>query len=352
VKKVHRLGNYELVAKLGQGAMGAVYLAKNPEGRDVALKLLPPNLAQDQEFLERFRREARAASKLSHPNIVAALDVGFADKYHYIAMEYVDGPNLEVVLKKKGRLNIAEILRVAQDVASALTEAEKHGIVHRDIKPANILMNSKGVCKLTDMGLSSASAGDQRVTMAGFAVGTPFYISPEQARGEMNVDTRADIYSLGATLYHLCTGTLPFPGTNPVVIMTQHISERPQPAHLREPSVPKHLSQLLEKMMAKDPAARPQNAAELKEDLERCARGEAPVLKGTPPASQLRTERPNVPAPQPAQAAPSGSPKTTFLDRVNALIPFAPVPLRLPIFAVGMTLLLLGAIFLIVRLLK
>jgi serine/threonine-protein kinase len=348
-KKVHKLGTYELLAKLGQGAMGAVYLARNSEGVDVALKVLPPNLAQDQEFLERFRREARAASKLSHPNIVAALDVGFADKYHYIAMEYVDGPNLEALLKKKTRFNLAEILRIAEDIASALSEAEKHGIVHRDIKPANILMNSKGVCKLTDMGLSSASAGDQRVTMAGFAVGTPYYISPEQARGEMNVDGRADIYSLGATLYHLCTGTLPFPGTNPVVIMTQHISERPQPANVREPSVSPHLSQLLDKMMSKDPAMRPQNAAELKVDLERCAKGEGPIARmpGQTPAAA----KPAAPAPD-AAAAPAPVKKKSFVEFVNGLIPFLPVALRFPVFAVVVTLLLLGAIFLAIQLLK
>lgn len=344
------------MAKLGQGAMGAVYLAKNAEGKEVALKVLPPNLAQDQEFLERFRREARAASKLTHPNIVAALDVGFADKYHYIAMEYVDGPNLEVMLKKKQRFNLAEIIRIGKDIAEALTEAEKHGIVHRDIKPANLLMNSQGVTKLTDLGLSSASAGDQRVTMAGFAVGTPFYISPEQARGELNVDCRADIYSLGATLYHLCTGTLPFPGTNPIVIMTQHISERPQPAHLREPSVPKHLGQLIEKLMAKDPAARPQNAVELLEDLERCAKGESPVMKGAPLQSQARTSKSafaGAPPSSKSKVTPApAKPSKTFLERVNGWVPFAPVALRLPIFAVFVTLLLLGAIFMIVRLLK
>ena len=157
--KKHRLGDYDLTAKLGQGAMGSVYLAKRvSSGEQVALKILPPNLAQDQEFLERFRREARSASKLSHPNLVAALDVGFADnKYHYIAMEYIDGPNLEVVLKKAGgKLPLADLLRIATDITQALTEAEKHGIVHRDIKPANILMNSAGVSKLTDLGLSSA----------------------------------------------------------------------------------------------------------------------------------------------------------------------------------------------------
>ena len=349
--KKHRLGDYNLTAKLGQGAMGSVYLAQRiANGEQVALKILPPNLAQDQEFLERFRREARSASKLSHPNLVAALDVGFADnKYHYIAMEYIDGPNLEVVLKKNGRLQLPELLRIATDVALALTEAEKHGIVHRDIKPANILMNSKGVSKLTDLGLSSADKGDQRVTMAGFAVGTPYYISPEQARGERNVDGRSDIYSLGATLYHLATGTLPFPGSNPVVIMTQHITERVQPAHLREPSVPKHFSLLLEKMMAKDPTARQQSAKELIADLEKCGRGEAPEIQMAQPQSRTR--------PDPARTAPPKyeplpGPRKTFLERVNTWIPFGPVAWRFPIFAVLVTLAFLALLYAAITLLK
>ena len=353
-KKTHRLGDYELVAKLGQGAMGSVYLAHKTGTTDqIAIKVLPPQLAQDQEFLERFRREARSASKLSHPNLVSALDFGFADnKYHYIAMEYIDGPNLEQVMKKEGKLKQEDLMRMATDIANALTEAEKHGIVHRDIKPANILRNSKGVSKLTDLGLSSADKGDQRVTMAGFAVGTPYYISPEQARGERNVDSRADIYSLGATMYHLATGSLPFPGNNPVVIMTQHLTERAQPAHLREPSVPKHFGLLLEKMMAKDPAARQQTAQELLADLDLCAKGQPPSPSKTVAAAQSRV-KPTVetrrPAPEPA--APAG-PKKTMLERINGLIPFAPMAWRLPIFAVLMTLLLLGILFGAIMLLK
>ena len=360
--KKHRLGDYDLTAKLGQGAMGSVYLAiRVSTGDKVALKILPPNLAQDQEFLERFRREARSASKLSHPNLVSALDVGFADnKYHYIAMEYIDGPNLEVVLKKAGgKLPLPDLLRIANDIANALTEAEKHGIVHRDIKPANILMNSAGVSKLTDLGLSSADKGDQRVTMAGYAVGTPYYISPEQARGERNVDSRSDIYSLGSTLYHLATGTLPFPGNNPVVIMTQHITERAQPACLREPSVPKHFSVLLEKMMSKDPAGRQQNAKELLADLELCAKGETPVLKviaqpqsRTRPNANAASEAHPPPATTiapPPTGAPSAPPRT-FVERINRMIPIGPVALRLPMFAVFMTLLLLAALYAVITL--
>ena len=360
-RKTHRLGDYELVAKLGQGAMGSVYLAhKTGNTQQVAIKVLPLNLAQDQEFLERFRREARAASKLTHPNIVAAIDVGFADnKYHFIAMEYIDGPNLEVLFKQKGKLKTDELIRIAKDIANALTEAETHGVVHRDIKPANILTTLKGAAKLTDLGLSSASAGDQRVTMAGYAVGTPYYISPEQARGQLEVDGRADIYSLGATLYHLVTGTLPFPGTNPVVIMTQHIQERPQPAHLREPSVPRHFSLLLEKMMAKDPAARQQNAQELLADLELCANGKPPAGKAVAAPAQSRVQpnkqRPEtaVPPPKPAPSKPSGPVvKKTFLVWVNSVIPFGPMALRLPIFALLVTLGLLALLFGVITLLK
>jgi serine/threonine-protein kinase len=344
-KKTRRLGDYELVGKLGQGAMGSVYLATQlSQNRTVALKVLPQELARDEEFLERFRREARAAMRLSHPNVVAAYDMGVADGYHFISMEFVDGPNLEIVLQKKGKLNEALILKVALDMSHALEAAEAAKVVHRDIKPANILMNSQGLAKLTDLGLASASQGDRRVTMAGFCVGTPFYISPEQARGDRDVDGRADIYSLGASLYHLVTGTLPFPGTNPVVIMTKHLQEPCPAARTRDPSVPPHVSALIEKMMAKDPAQRHQTAVELRADVERCIRGEMP-LPATAGASAATTTT--------GKALAPGAP---LLDRAFAMadsfLPFLPKELRLAGVAVMCTAMTLIVIWLAIALLK
>lgn len=353
-KKTKRLGDYELVGKLGQGAMGSVYLAKQlSQDRMVALKLLPQDLARDEEFLERFRREARAAMRLSHPNIVAAYDVGVADSYHYIAMEYVDGPNMEIVLGKKGRLTEDHLLKVAYDMSLALEEAESHKVVHRDIKPANILFsNSTGAAKLTDLGLASASQGDRRVTMAGFCVGTPFYISPEQARGDRDVDGRADIYSLGATLYHLATGRYPFDGSNPVVVMTKHLNEHPPLPHVREPAVSAYVSALIQKMMAKDPRQRPQNARELRTDIERCLRGEMPL----PADAQAKAVAPVAAGVATAPAGTPVQPALPLLDRVFAavdrLLPFVPAMLRLPMAAIAVTVALLVVLWSVVAIVK
>jgi serine/threonine-protein kinase len=251
----------------------------------------------------------------------------------------VDGPNTEIMLQRKGRFAPQVALKIGLDMSGAFEAAEAAGIVHRDIKPANILVNSQGVAKLTDLGLASASHGDRRVTMAGFCVGTPYYIAPEQARGEANVDGRADIYSLGATLYHLVTGTLPFPGANPVVIMTKHLQEMPPPPHVREPSVPAPVSALIMKMMAKDPAQRPQNAAQLRGDLERALRGEMPL-----PANG---------AALPSDAAGSSSiaarDAVPLLDRLftlaDKLLPFVPAVIRLPVAAVVITVVVIAILW-------
>jgi len=307
-----RIGDFELVNKLGQGAMGAVYLARQVSlDRMVALKILPPELATDQEFLERFRREARAAAKLNNPHIVMAYDVGVAGGYHYIAMEYVDGKDLEqgLQMQPKGRFDPREVLNIARQMTLALEAASAAGIVHRDMKPANILKHSDGTYKLTDMGLAAKQRDDQRVTTTGSAVGTPFYISPEQARGEQAVDVRSDIYSLGATLYHLSTGKLPFPGDNTVVVMTRHLTEAVTPPDQVEPAVPKALSRLILKMMAKNPKDRHQSARELIEDIERTERGEVPLLKRARAKARSASERTEPPPAAPAlseRSAPEG----------------------------------------------
>ncbi len=291
-KKYKSVGDYDIVSKLGQGAMGSVYLAKQRStGQMVALKILPPDLAKDTELLERFKREARSSQRFSHPNIVSAVEFGTVDKYHYIAMEYVDGPDLETMLKKSGIFREELLLRCAAEMGLALEEIERHGIVHRDFKPSNIMMTSTGVFRLTDLGLASAGKGDQRLTLAGFAVGTPFYLSPEQAKGQLDVDIRADIYGLGATMYHLATGSVPFPGTNPVVVMTQHISAPLKPPEELEPSITPHVSALIQKMMEKEPADRPQNAAELRQMVAQCQSGQMPGSSGKTKSPKTRMER-------------------------------------------------------------
>ena len=353
-KQPRKVGDFELLSKIGQGAMGTVFLARQiSQDRKVALKILPMELARDQEFLERFRREARTVTKLTHPNIVSAYQIGVSDGYHYIALEYVDGLDLETILDKRGFLPEKEVLRVALEMCSALEAAHAIGVVHRDIKPSNILIDPQGAAKLIDLGLSSGSQGDRRVTIPGFAVGTPYYISPEQARGLTNIDARVDFYGLGATLYHLSTGKLPFPGNNAVVIMTKHIQENPLPPHQQNPAVSKPLSALIQKLMSKNPAQRPQNAQELRSDIEGCMRGELPSLRDV-------TDEWN------AAAAGSGgvSPATVLttaanrplderiLEKVDELFSFAPKSWRVPIAAAAATIIVLVFLVLLVSCLR
>ncbi len=277
-----QLGDYELLRKLGKGAMGSVFLARqNTTGRMLALKVLSPEMARDPEFIERFRREAKAATKFDHPNLIKAYEVGVASGFHFIAMEYADRGDLETDLESRpdGRFRSREVLRIAKDIACALINCHELGIVHRDIKPANILLHSDGNYKLTDLGLAARRKDDVEVTKPGNAVGTPFYISPEQAQGEQHVNIASDIYSLGATLYHLVTGELPFRGENGVVVMTRHIVEPLVPPRNIQPRVPLPLSRLIEKMMAKRPQDRHQTPLELLEDIELIERGGMPLLR-------------------------------------------------------------------------
>jgi serine/threonine-protein kinase len=269
------IGGFQLEKKLGEGAMGAVYKAKQVNlDRHVALKVLPKRLARNQEFVARFQREARMVARLDHPNIVRGIDVGEQDGIHYLAMEFIEGESVGSILGRDGRLPWKSAVRFALDTARALEHAHSKGILHRDIKPDNILVEARsGVAKLTDMGL-------------GDAVGTPNYISPEQARGAEELDARTDIYSLGATLYHMLTGTPPFKGNSAAHVMTLHITQPLDPPTNREPSVPTALSDLIEEMMAKDPDERVQSASELVQAFDGMLKGAETVA--TPRASGRR----------------------------------------------------------------
>ena len=268
-RRAVRIEGYGLAERIGQGSTGAVFKARQTAlDREVALKILSPRLAKNEVFVARFTREGRSASKLAHPNVVRIVDAGESDGLYYLAMEYVDGQSAKQLLKSEGRLPAEEVLKVGRQMADALAHAESLGLVHRDVKPANILLTTEGVAKLADFGLAR-EADDTSVTQAGAGViGTPLYISPEQARGSRELDTRTDLYSLGATLYHLATGSAPFAGETSAAIMAKHIREDPTPPHEREPSLPHPLSRVIMKMMAKDPKDRYQTAAELRGELD------------------------------------------------------------------------------------
>jgi len=279
--KTPKVGDYQLIEKLGAGGMGAVYKARRgSDGLIVALKILPRSRAQDEEFLNRFEQEARAAFELSHPNIVRALDMGLADGYHYIAMEFVDGRDLYSILEERGRLPVEQALRIAIQIAEALDHAHGAHLVHRDIKPDNILIeNGTGTAKLTDLGLCIEEASilaKPRITRRGLAMGTPFYFSPEQARGEENIDTRSDIYALGATLYEMVTGKPPFEGTSAAQVMLRHIQEEVISPKEIDHATPDGLCRVIERMMAKSREDRYQTPAELLVDLRLVAEGKPP----------------------------------------------------------------------------
>ncbi len=264
-------GRYKIVRKLGSGGMAEVYLAEDEElGRKVALKMLDERHSRDEQFVERFKREARNAAGLSHPHIVRIYDRGQAEGTYYIAMEYLDGPTLKELLVRKGPTPPLTAIKFAREILSALSEAHKHEIVHRDIKPHNVIVSPDWNVKVTDFGI--ARSGASQMTEAGSIVGTAQYLSPEQARGKP-VDQRSDLYSLGIVLYEMLTGKVPFTGDAAVEIAMKHLSAIPEPPSKLRPEVSHDLDAVVMRALAKDPADRYSSAEEMDADLARVARG-------------------------------------------------------------------------------
>jgi serine/threonine protein kinase len=264
-------GRYRIVRKLGAGGMADVYLAEDQElGRRVAIKILNGRHANDDQFIERFRREAKNAAALNHPNIVSIYDRGEAEDTYYIAMEFLDGRSLKELIVGHGQAPIKVAVEYARQILSALRFAHRHGIVHRDIKPHNVLVDREGRVKVTDFGI--ARAGASQMTETGSIVGTAQYLSPEQAKGG-EVDQRSDLYSLGIVLYELLTGKTPFEGDTPVEIAMKHLSTAPQPPSKLRPDIPRDLDMVVLRALAKDPDDRYQSADEMEADLERVSRG-------------------------------------------------------------------------------
>ncbi|HEY2541878.1 MAG TPA: Stk1 family PASTA domain-containing Ser/Thr kinase [Gaiellaceae bacterium] len=278
-------GRYQIVRKIGAGGMANVYLAEDQElGRRVAIKILNDRHANDEQFVERFRREAKNAAALSHPNIVSIYDRGEAEGTYYIAMEYLDGRTLKELILSRGDAPIAVVVEYARQILSALRFAHRHGIVHRDIKPHNVLVDGEGRVKVTDFGI--ARAGTSQMTEAGSIVGTAQYLSPEQARGA-DVDQRSDLYSLGVLMYEMLTGEVPFSGDTPVEIAMKHLSQTPAPPSTKRHDVPRELDMVVMRALAKDPDDRYQSADEMEADLDRVARGVGVAPRTEETATQI-----------------------------------------------------------------
>lgn len=299
-----RLSDYQVLRKLGRGGMADVYAAKHLSlGRDVALKVLRRDFARDQDYVDRFRREARAAAKISHANIVAVYDVGNVDGMYFIAQELIDGENLKQSLERNGPIDIGEAVDILISVGSALETAADAGITHRDIKPENIMRSSRGVVKVADFGLARLGLGSEEsradLTQAGLTLGTPRYMSPEQIQGKA-VDIRSDLYSLGVSMYHLLSGHPPFGADEPLALAVMHLHETPEPLDRKRsvrdssgnPDLPEWLIAVIERLMAKSPGDRFQTPSELLDAVrnEASSSSISPTLVG-PAAATIRLQR-------------------------------------------------------------
>ncbi|MEQ1853878.1 MAG: serine/threonine-protein kinase [Chthoniobacteraceae bacterium] len=317
------LGDFEILGRLGQGGMGAVYKARQVSlDRLVALKTLQGALASDPEFIARFRREAKAAASLNHPNLVQVYAAGESEGLHWFAMEYVEGESAQGRLKRKGCLDSAAAIAIAIHISTALDYAwRKAQIIHRDIKPDNIFLSSDGEVKLGDLGLAKSAGEDQSLTTTGASMGTPHYVSPEQAEGKKDVDLRADIYSLGCTLFHFIAGKTPFKGDTAMAVMLKHVTAPVPELCSVWPACPAELSRVVMKMMQKSPAERQQSYGEVIADLR--AAYDA-FTSATLPAMVGQSSKPPTHAPGkrlPVAALAAG---LVLVAAIAALIHFAP----------------------------
>ena len=292
-----RIAHFEIIGKAGEGGMGTVFKARDKRtGQLVALKILPPQLSRDEDFIARFGREARILTTLRHENIVSGLEFGEApyrgSTLRYFAMEFVEGETLGNIIDRKGATPEKQAVRWVMDVARALDYASERGLVHRDVKPDNIFIAGDRKAKLGDFGLArSASEFTTRITRTGLYVGSAHYSSPEQARGVRDLDITSDIYSLGATFYHMVTGAPPFDGSNGPAVLVKHISEEiPYPTDVN-PNVSERISEIIARMMAKSPSERYQSPSEILADLQRALRGSSPSgrLAGVAKSSVVRS---------------------------------------------------------------
>jgi eukaryotic-like serine/threonine-protein kinase len=301
-------GRYEVLSRIGTGGMADVYLARDQLlGRQVAVKLLHHRFAEDQEFVERFRREASSAAGLSHPNIVAIFDRGEWDGTYYIAMEYLPGRSLKAVVREQGPLAVQSAIDVVTQILQAARFAHRRGVIHRDLKPHNVILDEEGRAKVTDFGIARAGASD--MTLTGSIMGTAQYLSPEQAQGHA-VSAASDLYAVGIVLYELLTGAVPFDGETAVTIALKQVSATPPPPSALNPAVPAELDAVVLRALAKDPAARFADAAEFIAALEYVRQtlsggAHGPVLANGPVAPTVAAAALLLPAGGPAAGADS-----------------------------------------------
>lgn len=283
------LGHFQIVARLGHGGMGDVYLGYEPAlDRKVAIKVLPPELARQEDFVRRFRAEATAVARLTNPNVVQIHFIGEDQGHYFFAMQYVEGESLAEMLARRGRLKPDETLAIVEQMLAGLAAAHKQGIVHRDIKPANILLDRENHrALLADFGLVKSVAAGAKMTATGIVMGTVDYISPEQGRGQP-VDARSDLYSVGVLMYHMLSGNLPFEADSPTAMIFQHVYEQPKPLHEVATQVPAALCAVVHKLMAKSPDQRHQTADEVLADL-RALRTAHPAAKPAAAAGRRQT---------------------------------------------------------------
>jgi len=308
---------YEILERIGEGPMDVVYRARQVSmDRLVSLRVLNEKYSKDEEFVRRFQREAQAAAKLSHQNVVHVLDAGRSGDVHYVSLEYIDGETVDKLLQRGGRIAVDKALKIVIQVAKALRYAHENGMVHRDVKPENIVVAADGTAKLAGVGLAKAfdesGSGKQKL------FGTPHYMAPEQALGKA-VDARTDIYSLGATFYHMLTGRTPFQGSTVVEVLRAHVESALSPIQEAAPEVPDSVAFIVERMMAKAPEKRYPSAEKLLAELEKVAADSSALVEPLEPGESSINRATTA---QPARKHVSRR-KTIVARRSDAFTPIA-----------------------------
>jgi serine/threonine protein kinase len=282
------IGNYDLLEKIAEGGMGAIYKGRHRDsGAEVAIKIMPAHMASNPVLLKRFEQEFRAASRLNHPNIVRAIDYGETGDSPYLVMEYVNGESLGQKIEREGRMPETEAIRIIAQVAQGLHRAHKQNLVHRDVKPDNILVTPEGVAKLADLGLVKETETDLNLTKTGRGLGTPHFMAPEQFRNAKGADIRCDIYSLGATLYQMVTGELPFRSNGPLEAWMKKIQNDLTPPRMLVPTLSERIEWAIMRAMSADAERRPLSCREFVEDLTGHSTRRMPSTTGGAAASEM-----------------------------------------------------------------